>query len=141
MKSGAEDDLFSDSTGADDSDGDADTDDGPDTPSQMTSDTQATASDTTTASGSGTSASTGRPYIIRRAMQDGDIKFERPNRVAMFVHDELAVAERQLLDQLHQDLTPEPKTLDVREAMYRAALEHPDAVVQQLLEMGYDATE
>lgn len=129
MKSGAEDDLFSDSTASD-----TDQDD------PVESDTE-TDSDTTTIDVSSTTQSSQRPYIIRREMQNGDIKFERPNRVAMFVHDDVADGEQQLLGQLQQDLNPDPKKLDIREAVYRAALNNQDAIVRELVKMGYDVTE
>jgi len=129
MKSGAEDDLFSDSTASD-------TDQDDPVESDADPDSDATAGDV-----SSTTQPLQRPYIIRREMQNGDIKFERPTRIAMFVHDDVADGEQQLLAQLQQDLNPDPKTLDVREAVYRAALNNPEAVVRELVKLGYDLSE
>ena len=129
MKSGAEDDLFSDSTASD-------TDQDDPVASGTDPDSDATAGDV-----SSTTQPPQRPYIIRREMQNGDIKFERPTRIAMFVHDDVADGEQQLLAQLQQDLNPDPKTLDVREAVYRAALNNPEAVVRELVKLGYDLSE
>lgn len=83
----------------------------------------------------------GRPYIMRRTMQGANIEFERPNRIAMFVHDDVADGEDELLAELRSRLNPKVKKMDTREAVYRAALDNQEDVLAELVEMGYEIDE
>ncbi len=44
-----------------------------------------------------TSTGSDHPYIVRRTMQDKGIQFERDERLTIFVHDDVADAEREVL--------------------------------------------
>lgn len=78
------------------------------------------------------------PYIVRRAMQDKGIQFERDERLTIFVHDNVADAEREVLAEIAQHIGRDIPKLDFREAAYRAALQRPEAVLRELGRMGYD---
>jgi len=78
------------------------------------------------------------PYIVRRAMQDKGIQFERDERLTIFVHDGVADAEREVLAEVAQHIGRDIPKLDFREAAYRAALQRPEAVLRELGRMGYD---
>jgi hypothetical protein len=78
------------------------------------------------------------PYIVRRAMQDKGIQFERDERLTIFVHDDVADAEREVLAEVAQHIGRDVPKLDFREAAYRAALKRPEAVLRELGRMGYD---
>jgi len=78
------------------------------------------------------------PYIVRRAMQDKGIQFERDERLTIFVHDDVADAEREVLAEVAQHIGRDIPKLDFREAAYRAALQRPEAVLRELGRMGYD---
>ena len=89
-------------------------------------------------SASSTEASTPRhPYIVRRAVQDKSVKFERDERLTFFVHDDVIEGERDLMTDVESTLGRNVPKFDVREAVYRAALRNRDDVLEELLEMGY----
>jgi len=69
--------------------------------------------------------STAQPYIVRRAVQDKSVQFERDERLTFFVHDDVADGERDLLTDLETSLGRDLPKFDVREAVYRAALRNP----------------
>ena len=81
------------------------------------------------------------PYIVRRAMQDKGIQFERDERLTIFVHDDVADAEREVLAEIAQHIGRDIPKLDFREAAYRAALQQPETVLRELGKMGYDTEE
>jgi len=81
------------------------------------------------------------PYIVRRAMQDKGIQFERDERLTIFVHDDVADAEREVLAEVAQHIGRDIPKLDFREAAYRAALQQPETVLRELGKMGYDVEE
>ena len=89
------------------------------------------------------SESTGgsQSYIVRRAVQDKSVQFERDERLTFFVHDDVADGERDLITGLQSALGRDVPKFDVREAVYRAALQNPDDVLAELLEMGYSIDE
>jgi hypothetical protein len=82
-----------------------------------------------------------QPYIVRRAVQDKSVQFERDERLTFFVHDDVAEGERDLLTELQSTLGRDVPKFDVREAVYRAALRNPEDVLDELLEMGYSVDE
>lgn len=81
------------------------------------------------------------PYIVRRAMQDKGIQFERDERLTIFVHDDVVDAEREVLAEVAQHIGRDIPKLDFREAAYRAALQQPETVLRELGKMGYDVEE
>ena len=89
----------------------------------------------------GGSASHARPYIVRRAIRDKSVQFERDERLTFFVHDDVVDGERDLLTRLESALGRDVPKFDVREAVYRAALRNPDDVLDELLDMGYTLDE
>jgi hypothetical protein len=80
-----------------------------------------------------------QPYIVRRAIQDKSVQFERDERLTFFVHDDVIEGERQLLTEVETALGRDVPKFDVREAVYRAALRNRDDVLNELIEMGYSA--
>lgn len=78
-----------------------------------------------------------QPYVVRRAIQDKSVQFERDERLTFFVHDDVAEGERDLIADVETALGRDVPTFDVREAVYRAALRHPETVLEELVEMGY----
>lgn len=76
-------------------------------------------------------------YLLRRKMSDGTIKFERPERLTLFVHEDVADRETSLIASVQADVSPTAHDTDVREAMYRVALKHQSEVVEELVEMGW----
>lgn len=80
-------------------------------------------------------------YIVRRAVQDKSVQFERDERLTFFVHDDVAEGERELLTDLESKLGRDVPKFDVREAVYRAALRHSEDVLDELLAMGYTVEE
>lgn len=76
-------------------------------------------------------------YIVRRAIQDKSVQFERDERLTFFVHDDVVDGERELVSDLEAKLGRDIPKFDVREAVYRAALQNPDDVLAELVEMGY----
>ncbi|WP_336365180.1 hypothetical protein [Halalkalicoccus salilacus] len=81
-----------------------------------------------------------QPYIVRRAIQDKSVQFERDERLTFFVHDDVIEGERQLLTEVETALGRDVPKFDVREAVYRAALRNRDDVLNELIEMGYSST-
>jgi len=82
-----------------------------------------------------------RPYVIRRAIQDKSVQFEREERLTFFVHDDVAEGERDLISAVETALGRDVPKFDVREAVYRAALRNQDDVVDELARMGYTLDE
>ncbi|WP_276302569.1 hypothetical protein [Halorussus lipolyticus] len=94
----------------------------------------ASSSDSTTSS---ESMNQQQPYIVRRAVQDKSIKFERDERLTFFVHDDVVDGERNLITDMESELGRSIPKFDVREAVYRAALRNRDDILDELLKMGY----
>jgi hypothetical protein len=86
---------------------------------------------------SGESSSQQQPYIVRRAIQDKSVQFERDERLTFFVHDDVVEGERDLITDVESKLGRSVPKFDVREAVYRAALRNREDVLNELLEMGY----
>lgn len=78
-----------------------------------------------------------QPYIVRRAIQDKSVQFERDERLTFFVHDDVIEGERQLLTHVETAFGRDVPKFDVREAVYRAALQNQEDVLNELIEMGY----
>jgi len=97
-------------------------------------DNSAPSSDSTTSS---ESMNQQQPYIVRRAVQDKSIKFERDERLTFFVHDDVVDGERNLITDMESELGRSIPKFDVREAVYRAALRNRDDILDELLKMGY----
>lgn len=152
MKSGQGDDMWED-----DEDGDVEDEDGDDVAGDEPTSEEATDADvdadSTASGGRGTIADVDdgpeppaagasttdntRPYIVRRSLKDKDIKFERDETLTFFVHDEIAEREKDLVVDMEKRLGRDVPVTDVREAVYRAALENQDDILTELLEMGY----
>lgn len=90
---------------------------------------------------SGTSRNESQPYIIRRAVQDKSVQFEREERLTFFVHDDVVDGERELVSELESALGRDVPKFDIREAVYRAALQNREDVLDELLQMGYTIEE
>ncbi|MCH7659085.1 MAG: hypothetical protein IH933_00365 [Euryarchaeota archaeon] len=82
-----------------------------------------------------------QPYIVRRAIQDRSVQFERDERLTFFVHDDVVEGERELLTEIEAAFGRDVPKFDVREAVYRAALENRDDVLAELIDMGYSPKE
>ena len=80
-----------------------------------------------------------QPYIVRRAVQDKSVQFERDERLTFFVHDDVVDGERNLITDVESELGRSIPKFDVREAVYRAALRNRDDILDELLKMGYTA--
>ncbi len=80
-------------------------------------------------------------YIVRRAIQDKSVQFERDERLTFFVHDDVIEGERDLITNLESALGRDVPKFDVREAVYRAALQNQDDILEELLRMGYSQEE
>jgi hypothetical protein len=141
LKSGTGDDLWGD---------DADEEEGSESETAEEQSTEESGTEQPTDTGSGSSTGTGddtsnggseHPYIVRRAMQDKGIQFERDERLTIFVHDDVADAEREVLAEVAQHIGRDIPKLDFREAAYRAALQQPETVLRELGKMGYDVKE
>ncbi|AHG01588.1 hypothetical protein HALLA_04105 (plasmid) [Halostagnicola larsenii XH-48] len=91
----------------------------------------------TTTSESRTQGEQSHSYIVRRAIQDKSVQFERDERLTFFVHDDVIEGERDLITELESTLGRDVPKFDVREAVYRAALRNQDDVLEELLSMGY----
>jgi len=132
MKSGSGDDLWGDN---EDDDSDANTEqtesqeEAGSSPTDPRTHTEETLSQDTT--------SESQPYIVRRALQDKGIQFERDERLTFFVHDDVARGENDLVADMESRLGRDVPVIDVREAVYRAALENEEDVLAELLAMGY----
>lgn len=82
-----------------------------------------------------------QPYIVRRAIQDKSVQFEREERLTFFVHEDVANGERELVTEIESALGRDVPKFDVREAVYRAALRNRDDVLEELLKMGYSTND
>jgi hypothetical protein len=82
-----------------------------------------------------------RPYVVRRALQDRSVQFERDERLTFFVHDDVADGERELLADAEAALGRSVPKFDLREAVYRAALRNEEDVLAELVRMGYSTEE
>lgn len=80
-------------------------------------------------------------YLVRRAIQDKSVQFEREERLTFFVHDDVVGGERDLVTDMESTLGRDVPKFDIREAVYRAALRNRDDVLKELLEMGYSLDE
>lgn len=83
----------------------------------------------------------GQPYIVRRAIRDKSVQFERDERLTFFVHRDVVDGERELVNEVESALGRDVPKFDVREAVYRAALRNREDVLGELLEMGYTLDE
>lgn len=94
---------------------------------------------TSTSTGSVTSTGeTGQPYIVQRAIEDAGTQFQRDTRLTFFVRDRVADGEKQLRRQAEDRFGRDVPKFDLREAVYLAAMENPDAVLAKLDDMGYE---
>ena len=136
LKSGTGDDLWGDDTDEEDEkeSGAAEEQSTEESGTEQTTDTESESPTGDDASDGGSE----HPYIVRRAMQDKGIQFERDERLTIFVHDDVADAEREVLAEVAQHIGRDIPKLDFREAAYRAALQRPEAVLRELGRMGYD---
>lgn len=74
------------------------------------------------------------PWVLRR---DG-VKDERPNMTQFFLQDSTDQAEREFQRDVENILDKDVYLLDLREAAYQVAMEHPEEVASILQEWGYD---
>ncbi|SDN30646.1 hypothetical protein SAMN04487949_0005 [Halogranum gelatinilyticum] len=74
------------------------------------------------------------PWVLRRS----SVKDDRPNITQFFLRDETDRAERTLRSDVEQILDKDVYTLDLREAAYLVAMEHPEEVAETLRDWGYD---
>jgi hypothetical protein len=145
LKSGSGDDLWGD-------DGDEETDDDPadaehareeksaDDSADGQADRQSEPDDSgpmTGGSDGGSGGETQQPYIVRRAVQDKSVQFERDERLTFFVHDDVVNGERELLSDAEAALGRSVPKFDLREAVYRAAIRNKEDVLAELVKMGY----
>lgn len=146
LKSGSGDDLWGD-------DGDEETDDDPadaepareekstDDSADGQADRQSEPDDSgpmTGGSDRGSGGETQQPYIVRRAVQDKSVQFERDERLTFFVHDDVVNGERELLSDAEAALGRSVPKFDLREAVYRAAIRNKEDVLAELVKMGYN---
>ena len=85
--------------------------------------------------------SSGRPYLMRRKMNDGKVDFERPETITAPVREFVVDDERELQAEFDSQLVQNLQLTDLHEAAFMAALENPDLVFAKLIEMGYEAEE
>jgi hypothetical protein len=146
LKSGSGDDLWGD-------DGDEETDDDPadaeppreegstDDSTDGQAERQSEPDDSSTMTGGsdgGSGGETQQPYIVRRAVQDKSVQFERDERLTFFVHDDVVNGERELLSDAEAALGRSVPKFDLREAVYRAAIRNKEDVLAELVKMGYN---
>lgn len=105
------------------------------------SDDNSSSSQSSPPSASSESTNRQQPYIVRRAVQDKSVQFERDERLTFFVHDDVVDGERELITEVESELGRSVPKFDVREAVYRAALKNRDNVLEELLELGYSIDE
>lgn len=140
MKSGTGDDLW-----ADDEDDNNDAEQIA-TDEQPPEETSAGAADGAAADGNSDEAATTdtdedgqeRPYIVRRALSNEATQFQRPNRLTFFVQDDTAGGETDLERTAEDHFETTIPTFDIREAAYRAAINNPAIVLDELAAMGYE---
>ncbi|WP_227380598.1 hypothetical protein [Haladaptatus halobius] len=162
LKSGSGDDLWDDESdetdAADEENGESESKTDPATdPNQSTTDeenerteetsyvsTTNTMSEDDSASAPSTAPSTSsnsskqqQSYIVRRAVHDKSVQYERDDRLTFFVHDDVVDGERDLITDVESELGRSIPKFDVREAVYRAALRNRDDILDELLKMGY----
>jgi len=89
--------------------------------------------------GSGEDHADGRtqPYVVRRMLKDKSVQFERDERLTFFVHDDVKSGEQELEAEAQELFGRDIPVFDIREAVYRAALQNRDDVVDELEGMGY----
>jgi len=135
LKSGAGDDLWGD-------DSEEDPAEDPNTDAEkMEEDRAETGTPTEGQEAAEGGSSTQQPYIVRRAIQDKSVQFEREERLTFFVHEDVVNGERELATEIESTLGRDVPKFDVREAVYRAALRNRDDVLDELLKMGYSIDE
>jgi hypothetical protein len=135
LKSGAGDDLWGD-------DSEEDPAEDPNTDAEkMEEDSAETGTPTEGQEAAEGGSSAQQPYIVRRAIQDKSVQFEREERLTFFVHEDVANGERELVTEIESTLGRDVPKFDVREAVYRAALRNRDDVLDELLKMGYSIDE
>jgi len=151
LKSGSGDDLWGDD--ADDGDDDAEETTASESSPGPSSTTDTVPDGTDEADAGGTGPMTGgsteasgaedghQSYIVRRAIQDRSVQFERDERLTFFVHDDVAEGERELLSDAEAALGRSVPKFDLREAVYRAALRNGEDVLAELVRMGYSLEE
>jgi hypothetical protein len=144
LKSGAGDDLWGDDGDTAEEDTAPTEDESMATETAASDDTASTtitgtnsANDTTVSASESTSET--QSYIIRRAIQDKSVQFERDERLTFFVHDDVITGERDLITEVESTLGRNVPKFDVREAVYRAALRNRDDILDELLKMGYSS--
>ncbi|MFC7157386.1 hypothetical protein ACFQPA_18310 [Halomarina halobia] len=77
------------------------------------------------------------PWVLRR----GSVKSDRDNVHQFFLRDDTARGERELRNAVERLLEKEVSKLDLREAAYLVAMEHPEEVAATLRSWGYDYLE
>lgn len=83
---------------------------------------------------SGESSGYSLPWIHRR----DTVKSDRPEIIQMHVRESTVDGEDDLQDDVEDRLDDDVYALDLREAAYLVAMQHPDEVADQLREWGYD---
>lgn len=144
LKSGAGDDLWGDDADTEEKDSAATEDESVTTETAASDDTANTTTTETnfekyTIPSSNESTNETQSYIIRRAIQDKSVQFERDERLTFFVHDDVVTGERDLITDVESVLGRNVPKFDVREAVYRAALRNRDDILDELLKMGYSS--
>ncbi|WP_136602712.1 hypothetical protein [Salinigranum halophilum] len=76
----------------------------------------------------------GIPWVLRRR----SVKDDRPNVTQFFLRDETDRAERRFRGEVEERLDTDVYLLDLREAAYVVAMQHPDEVASLLGQWGYD---
>lgn len=155
LKSGSGDDLWGDNDETDDGEtGDSETTTDSDQPTNSDENDQTELTDqnpgtetseadsnSSSSTASNKSTSQQQPYIVRRAVQDKSVQFERDERLTFFVHDDVVEGERDLITEFESSLGRNIPKFDIREAVYRAALRNREDVLEELLKMGYSIDE
>lgn len=83
------------------------------------------------------SSESSQPYVVRRMLKDKSVQFERDERLTFFVHDDVKTGEQELEAETQDLFGRDIPVFDIREAVYRAALQNRDDVVEELESMGY----
>jgi hypothetical protein len=136
LKSGSGDDLWGDD--ADESDAEqADSGSSREDASEQRRGESASSGAVSGGASSDDGSSTRQPYIVRRAVQDRSVQFERDERLTFFVHDDVVEGERELRSNAEAALGRSVPKFDLREAVYRAALRNEEDVLAELVAMGY----
>lgn len=95
---------------------------------------EARATDTDSGTSSGQIDSQDIPWVLRR---DG-VKDDRPNMTQFFLRDSTDQAERGFQQDVENILDKDVYLLDLREAAYQVAMDHPEEVAAVLEKWGYD---